>query len=37
MVHFAGDAALGLWKRYSKQIGLALLVLAGIWLWVAFG
>jgi membrane protein YqaA with SNARE-associated domain len=37
LVHFAGDAALGLWKRYSKQIGLALLVLAGIWLWVAFG
>jgi membrane protein YqaA with SNARE-associated domain len=37
LVYFAGDAALGLWKRYSKQIGLALLVLAGIWLWMAFG
>jgi len=37
LVHFAGDAALGLWKRYSKHIGAALLVLTGIWLWFAFG
>ncbi|MGP9800030.1 YqaA family protein [Rheinheimera sp. NSM] len=36
LVHFAGDAAMRLWKRYSRQIGAALLVLAGIWLWFAF-
>jgi membrane protein YqaA with SNARE-associated domain len=37
LVHFSGDAALGLWKRYSKQIGVALLILTGIWLWFVFG
>ncbi|MAD73651.1 MAG: alkaline phosphatase [Rheinheimera sp.] len=36
LVHFAGDAALNLWQRYSKQIGACLLVLAGIWLWFIF-
>ncbi|WP_373186055.1 YqaA family protein [Halopseudomonas sp.] len=36
LVHFAGDAALRLWHRYSLQIGLLLLVLAAAWLWLAF-
>ncbi len=36
LVHIAGDAALRLWKRYSRQLGAALLVLAGMWLWLAF-
>tara|TARA_R110001599_G_scaffold291176_1_gene494546 strand:- start:8009 stop:8644 length:636 start_codon:yes stop_codon:yes gene_type:complete len=36
LVHFAGSAALGLWKRYSRQIGALLLVLAGVWFWFAF-
>lgn len=36
LVHFAGDAALGLWRRYSRQIGIVLLVLAAVWLWFAF-
>ncbi|GGC87655.1 YqaA family protein [Halopseudomonas salina] len=36
LVHFAGDAALGLWKQYSKQIGVLLLLVAAVWLWFAF-
>lgn len=36
LVHFAGDAAMRLWKKYARQIGAALLVLAGIWLWFIF-
>ena len=36
LVHFAGDAALRLWKRYSRQIGAALLAVAGVWLLLAF-
>lgn len=36
LVHFAGDAALRLWKRYSRQIGAALLAVAGAWLLFAF-
>lgn len=33
LVHCAGDAALVLWRRYSKPIGALLLVLVGVWLW----
>lgn len=36
LVNIAGEAALKLWKRYSKQIGAVLLVLAGVWLWFLF-
>lgn len=36
LVHFAGDAALGFWRRYSRQIGIVLLVVAAVWLWLAF-
>jgi membrane protein YqaA with SNARE-associated domain len=36
LVHFAGDAALRLWKRYSRQLGAALLAVAGAWLLFAF-
>ena len=36
LVHVAGDAALRLWKRYSRQIGAALLAVAGAWLLFAF-
>lgn len=33
LVAVAGDAALRLWERHSKTIGLILLVLGGAWLW----
>lgn len=36
LVHFAGDAALKLWQRYSRQIGLVLLLLVGAWFWFLF-
>ncbi|NRQ44615.1 DedA family protein [Rheinheimera sp. YQF-2] len=36
LVHLAGDAALRLWKRYSRQLGAALLAVAGAWLLFAF-
>lgn len=36
LVHFAGDKAMQLWQRYSKQIGAGLLILVIIWLWFQF-
>ncbi|WP_213999207.1 hypothetical protein [Arsukibacterium sp.] len=36
LVHFAGDKALQLWQRYSKQIGAVLLLLVIGWLWFQF-
>tara|TARA_R110002126_G_scaffold75469_24_gene188424 strand:+ start:3749 stop:4336 length:588 start_codon:yes stop_codon:yes gene_type:complete len=36
LVHFAGDKAMQLWQRYSKQIGAVLFVLAVGWLWFQF-
>ncbi|MDX1677421.1 YqaA family protein [Arsukibacterium sp.] len=36
LVHIAGEAAMQLWQRYSKQIGTVLLVLAVSWLWFQF-
>lgn len=36
LVHFAGPSALSLWKRYSRRIGLLLLILAGGWFWLVF-
>lgn len=36
LVHFAGDAALTLWRRHNKQIGAGLLLLAGVGMWFLF-
>ena len=36
LVNIAGDAALKLWRRYSRQLGAVLLVLAVAWLWFVF-
>lgn len=36
LVHFAGDRAMQLWRRYSKQIGALLLLLVVGWLWFQF-
>lgn len=33
LVTIAGDAAMKLWEKYSKPLGVLLLVLAGVWLW----
>lgn len=33
LVALAGDAALGLWERHSRKIGLVLIVFCGIWVW----
>lgn len=33
LVALAGNAALGLWERHSRKIGLALLILCGVWVW----
>ncbi|HBN88178.1 YqaA family protein [Rheinheimera aquimaris] len=36
LVQVAGDAAMKLWRRYSRQLGAVLLVLAGVWVWFTF-
>ncbi|NIC06179.1 YqaA family protein [Billgrantia bachuensis] len=33
LVALAGDAALKLWERHARKVGLVLLALCGIWVW----
>lgn len=33
LVALAGDAALRLWERHARKIGLVLLVMCGVWTW----
>ncbi|MCK0745324.1 YqaA family protein [Chromohalobacter nigrandesensis] len=36
LVHLAGDAALSLWRRHARPIGVLGIVLFGSWLWLQF-
>lgn len=36
LVHLAGDAALALWRRHARPIGVLGIALFGAWLWLQF-